>query len=72
MSLLALKLARTLFWLAIFFMAQLTSSFAQAEPQSSTSTELTSIEALKFCLVGADSAACLDKIFREVLKTEST
>ena len=72
MSLLALRVARTLFWLAIFSTAQLTSSFAQAEPQSSTSTELPSIEALKLCLAGAESAACLDKIFREVLKTEST
>jgi hypothetical protein len=67
-----LKLVRTWFWLAIFSTAQLTSSFAQVEPQSSTSSELPSIEALKFCLAGAESAVCLDKIFREVLKTEST
>jgi hypothetical protein len=68
----ASKLSEILLLLAILSTTDLVSSFAQAEPESSNSTDLPSIEALKLCLAGANSAACLDRIFRDVLKTHTT
>jgi hypothetical protein len=47
-------------------------SFAQPEAESANLSGLPSIDALKLCLSSANSAACLDEIFRDVLKTHST
>ena len=72
MSLFASKLATILLWLALLSTAQVAASLAQTEPESTTTSELPSVEALKLCLAGANSAACLDRIFRDVLKTHTT
>jgi hypothetical protein len=71
-SLFASKLATILLWLALLSTAQVAASLAQTEPESTTTSELPSVEALKLCLAGANSAACLDRIFRDVLKTHTT
>jgi hypothetical protein len=67
-----LNLSRVFLLLVIFSATNSAVGFAQPEPESSTPSGLPSIEALKFCLAGDNSAACLDEIFRNVLKTYTT
>jgi hypothetical protein len=68
----ASNLSKIFFLLAIFCAVDFATSFAQSEPESSSSSGLPSIDALKLCLNGANGAACLDDIFRNVLKTYTT
>jgi hypothetical protein len=71
-SIIAARLSKIFVLIAILSAADFASSFAQPEPESSTSYGVPSIDALKLCLAGANSAACLDRIFRDVLKTQTT
>ena len=72
MLIFASNLSKIFLLLAIFCAVDFATSFAQSEPESSSSSGLPSIDALKLCLNGANSAACLDDIFRNVLKTYTT
>lgn len=72
MSIFAAKLSKIFLLIAILSTADFASSVAQPEAEFSTSPGLPSIDALKLCLGGANSAACLDRIFRDFLKTHTT
>ena len=62
--------------LAVFSLTFLAQSLAAQEQQDSrsvaTKADLPSLDAIKSCLKGSGSAACLDNLFRPVLKTHTT
>ena len=57
---------------AAFYSSASSPAEIQEQPRSRTFASLPSLEALKLCLSGAESAACLDNLFRDAFQTHST
>ena len=59
-------------FLILLGLSVLLASSLHAADQTRSHTGLPSLAAIKNCLIGADSAECLDHLFRSVLKDHST